>query len=215
MYREVGCWRLLYVNMEIRTETGRLVDIASVEVQEQRLAAQYIRSGDTVLELGARYGSVSCTINAILALKDHQVSVEPDDRVWDALELNRERNGCGFHIVKGVVSSKRWSLTNLDDADGYGTTAVLQADSRIPSFDVQAIQDAYGLTFDVLVADCEGFLESFYNENPRLFDQLRLVVFEADYDWKCDYGRIREALRARGLCEIEHGFYNVWEKPTQ
>ena len=200
--------------MEIRTETGRLVDIANVEVQEQRMAAQYIRPDDTVLELGARYGSVSCIINAILTHKHRQVSVEPDDRVWAALEANRDHNGCGFHILKGVISSKKWALTNLDNADGYGTTAVPREDSQIPSFDAREIQATHGITFDVLVADCEGFLETFYDENRLLFDQLRLVIFEADYDWQCNYSKIRDALRARGLRELEGGFYNVWEKPT-
>lgn len=101
-------------SMEIRTQHGARVNTDAMECEEQRLASKYVHPNDTVLELGARYGSVSCTINSILSRKDHQVSVEPDDRVWDALEANRDRNGCGFHIVKGFLSSKKWALTNLE-----------------------------------------------------------------------------------------------------
>ena len=34
------------------------------------------------------------------------------------------------------------------------------------------------LKFNVLVADCEGFLE----ENPELYNELEMIIFEAD--WK-------------------------------
>ena len=196
--------------MEIRDEAGDLVDIAKVETHEQQLAVRHIRPGDTVLELGARYGTTSCLINAILDEKGRQVCVEPDPRVWAALEANRERVGCGFHIVKGFVSSRAWALTNLDDCGGYGTTAVPAEDSDIPSFDLREVQETHGLTFDVLFADCEGFMMAFMDEHPEFFDNLRLVMFEADGG--CDYTRVREGLRARGMRETQFGLYIVWEK---
>ena len=196
--------------MEIRDEAGELVDIARVETHEQQLAVRHIRPGDTVLELGARYGSTSCLINAILDEKGRQVSVEPDERVWAALEDNRDRLGCGFHIVKGVVSRRKWALTDLDDCNGYGTRAVEQEDSDIPSFDLKAVQETHGLTFDVLFADCEGFMEAFMAEHPEFFDDLRLVIFEAD--GRCNYTAVREGLASRGMRELQTGFHNVWEK---
>ena len=69
------------------------VNIKKLEKQEQELAKQYVLEDDVVLELGARYGSVSCTINSKLNNKKNQVVVEPDDRVWDALERNKKTNG--------------------------------------------------------------------------------------------------------------------------
>ena len=101
-------------------------------------------------------------------------------------------------------------MTDLDDCNGYGTRAVEREDSDIPSVDLMEVQETHGLTFDVLFADCEGFMEAFMDENPDFFEDLRLVIFEAD--GKCDYIEVREGLRARGMREIESGFYNVWEK---
>ncbi len=72
--------------MDIRNEHGQSVNIAKLEVQEQRLVNQYIKENDVVFELGARYGSVSCIINSKLNCKTNQVVVEPDERVWEALE---------------------------------------------------------------------------------------------------------------------------------
>ena len=43
---------------------GNQVDIEHIEKVEQDLANQSILENDVVLELGARYGSVSCIINS-------------------------------------------------------------------------------------------------------------------------------------------------------
>ena len=101
--------------MDIRDQDGKIIDIASMEKPEQDLAQQYIKENDIVFELGARYGSVSCIINSKLKCKTNQVVVEPDERVWDALEQNKIRNNCEFHIIKGFVSVKKLGLTNLDN----------------------------------------------------------------------------------------------------
>jgi len=93
---------------------GNLVNIEHIEKVEQDLANKYILEDDIVLELGARYGSVSCTINSKLKNKYNQVVVEPDERVWNALEKNKNSNNCEFNIVKGFISNKKLDLTNLD-----------------------------------------------------------------------------------------------------
>ena len=80
--------------MDIRDQNGKSVNIAFLEKPEQDLAQQYIKENDIVFELGARYGSVSCIINSKLKCKTNQVVVEPDERVWNALERNKIANNC-------------------------------------------------------------------------------------------------------------------------
>ena len=96
---------------------GNKVDIEHMEKDEQELANKYILENDIVLELGARYGSDSCIINSKLNNKNNQVVVEPDDRVWNALEKNKNSNNCEFNIVKRFISNKKLDLTNLDNED--------------------------------------------------------------------------------------------------
>ena len=79
---------------------GEIIDIDRFEREEQDLAREYICPSDIVLELGARYGTVSCVINNALSTKKHHVAVEPDSRVWDALEQNRKHHKADFHILK-------------------------------------------------------------------------------------------------------------------
>jgi FkbM family methyltransferase len=200
--------------MDIRDQDGNIIDIASMEKSEQDLAQQYIKENDIVFELGARYGSVSCIINSKLKCKTNQVVVEPDERVWDALEQNKIRNNCEFHIIKGFVSAKKLGLTNLDNYfGGYGATFIEEVESTIPCYTMDEIIKKYNLKFNVLVADCEGFLERFFDENPNFYDNLRLIMFEADYPEKCNYNKILNTLSTKGFFQICRGHQNVWINP--
>jgi len=197
--------------MDIQDERGNKVNITKMEKPEQDLARKYVQENDIVLELGARYGSVSCTINSKLKCKTNQVVVEPDSRVWGALERNKKANQCEFHIIKGFVSNKQLGLTNLDNYyGGYGTTYTDIPNSTIPHYTMSQITTKYNMKFNVLVADCDGFLERFFDENPNFYDGLRLIIFEADYTEKCDYNKIRNTLKQKGFKEKLHGHQNVW-----
>jgi FkbM family methyltransferase len=200
--------------MDIHDQNGNEVDIEHFEKQEQDLAKKYIKHDDIVLELGGRYGSVSCIINSKLKCKTNQVVVEPDERVWEALERNKKVNNCQFHIVKGFLSNKKLGLTAVNSYNGYGTTSMVNTKSTIPSYTMTEIKTKYNLEFNVLVADCEGFLEVFFDENPTLYDNLRLIIFEQDYPDKCNYDKIRNTLTKKGFFKIidnnRNGGQNVW-----
>ena len=56
--------------MQIFDENNNLVDTNKLEKPEQLLSEEYIKKDDIVLELGARYGSVSYIINSKLSKED-------------------------------------------------------------------------------------------------------------------------------------------------
>lgn len=194
--------------MIILDENDNTVNINEIEKDEQDLASMYVNHDDIVFELGARYGSVSVIVNKKLSDKKAHVVVEPDQRVWDALEKNKKNNDCEFHIVKGFVSNKKFDLTNTSDCNGYGTTCFESTTSVIPSYPF----NNFNLPFNVLIADCEGFLEIFFDENPGLYSQLRLVIFEADYPGKCNYEKIKTNLLQHGFEKLCEGHQNVFKK---
>jgi FkbM family methyltransferase len=201
--------------MDIQDRNGKVVDTIQNEKEEQDLAKEYIQQNDIVFELGARYGSVSCVINSKLNCKTNQVVVEPDERVWEALEQNKKVNNCEFNIVKGFVSNKKLDLINQSCGYGtkyygYGTSCTVDDSSKIPSYTLKEIEEKYKLKFNVLVADCEGFLENFFDENPNFYDQLRLIIFEADCPDKCNYIKIKNTLTDKGFTKVKEGFQNVW-----
>jgi FkbM family methyltransferase len=201
--------------MKFYDEHNNLIDNNSIEKPEQDLVNHYILEDDIVLELGARYGTVSCTINKKLKNKKAQVSVEPDNRVWNALDVNKIKNACEFNIVKGFVSNKKLDLTNLGEGmSAYGATFIENNDTKIPSYSLDEIKTQYDINkFTALVADCEGFLEVFFDENPNLYDDLRFVMFEADYADKCNYDKIKQNLTSHKFVKKIEGHQNVWVKP--
>lgn len=193
-------------------EYGKPINTTELEYMEQVLADKFILPDDKVLELGGRYGSVSCVINSKLTNRKNQVVIEPDFRVWDSLERNKIVNNCEFNIIKGFISDKKMSLTNLDDYSGYGTTSIEDELSDIPSYSLNEIKQNFNINFNVIVADCEGCLENFLNENPSVLDNIRLFIFEADYPEKCNYNQIREKFSLNGFVEVLSGHQNVWVK---
>jgi FkbM family methyltransferase len=190
----------------IEDENRNEIDTEFNEKDEQVLANRFIEADDIVLELGARYGSVSCVINSKLSCKTNQVSVEPDKTVWAALERNKTQNKCEFHILNGFLSGKKLTL----EENGYSTFSKEDRNSSIPCLTLDEIQKKYNLDFNVLVADCEGYLETFLDENPNFLSKLRLVIFEADGSERCNYERIRFLLKNSNFKEIVGGFQNVW-----
>jgi FkbM family methyltransferase len=189
-------------------ERGQLIQHEKVEVREQELAEQYVKPEDCVLELGARYGTVSCCTNKKLIHKHKHAVVEPDSKVWEALETNKKLNECKFFIVKGFVSKKKHSL--VQPTCGYATRSKEDGTSTIYSIGLDELQESLQMRFTVLIADCEGFLETFLDENPFFLDQLRCIFFEKDNPGQCNYDKIKKTLVEKGFTQEVDGFHEIW-----
>jgi FkbM family methyltransferase len=198
--------------MKFVDEIGYTIDTDSIEAVEQQQAKKYIKKEAKVLELGARYGTVSCIISKLLENEKNLVAVEPDSRVWESLEYNMKENKCKFNLVKGFISKKKLLLEFLPCK--YSTYSVETNDisGSTPSYTLQEIQEKYNLVFDTLVADCEGFLGQFLEENPELFTQLNMILFEKDRPEFCDYEKIQEKLLEFHFTRLVEGFHEVWIK---
>jgi FkbM family methyltransferase len=196
--------------MEFFDETNTIIEIGNWELLEQEQAQTHIPPEAVVLELGARYGLVSCFISKQLSNSLNLVSVEPDDTVWDALENNMLRNNCNFNIVKGTISNNKLSV-NKSNLTTYNNNS-----SVIPNYTLDDIQRQYNLTFDTLIGDCEGCLQQFFEENPILYDQLNLIIIEHDKSDKTDYTILMDTLRTNNFVEIESRnneiTRSVWKK---
>lgn len=206
-----------FCKLKYKDENDKDIDNSSLEKPEQYLADIYIPRDATVLEMGARYGTVSCVINKRLNDPTKQVSVEPDERVLKALEKNKKRNKCEFNIVYGTVSNTPVKLTKLDSWDGYGTTGEKDETSSIPHYSVAELEEKYNLKFDTLVADCEGCLEVFFDENKEFIKKLKMVFIEKDYPEKTNYRKISNFLKKNNFDKIVGGqnlLHEIWKKPN-
>jgi len=182
--------------MEIRDNQNKLINYEKYEYIEVNQVKEFIKPTDRVLELGARWGGVSVTTNHILEDKEKHYVVECDPSVWDALESNKINNHCSFNIIKGIISNKKMSIKG----EGLATHTIEDKDGDIPNFPIPDVK------FNVLIADCEGFIEQFYDENKEFFKGLRLILLEKDRPDYCDYDRIFKEFKELGFKQIKPRF---------
>ena len=196
-------------------EKNEKVNYNRYETREIDLIKKFIKEDDVVLELGARYGGTSVAINQILKDKEKQVSVDPDQRIWESLETNKKNHNCQFMIIKGTISNKPQKIIKdsrkFDDKNDWAT----YTEECLTSESWENCCMNYPLpllNFNVLVADCEGFLETFYDENKNIFPYLRLIIFEKDRPDFCNYDRLINEFKMLGFKCIQNDFHSVFMK---
>merc|ERR1719440_1304693 len=198
------------------TELGPKHD-CNHEYDEQKLAQKYLPQNASVLELGSRYGVMSCAISHIQKGSGKLVAVEPDSKVQNANKMNKMAKNCNYKFVHGAVSntpiysSENWvPLGETTVKEGEGSR-FLALKTKTPQLYVDKLQKDFGMKFDTIVADCEGCFIDFIEENPKLADQLNTVILEVDYKNKEQkYDKAFEILKNAGLSEAGLS-KDIWE----
>jgi FkbM family methyltransferase len=210
---------------------GKPVDVL-FEKEEQMLVRQYIPPDATVLEMGARYGTVSCVLSEVLNDPTRHIAVEPDPSVIESLKKNRENNGGKFHIYEGVVSSHGYELQFIDpkfEYHEYGTHTKMTDNPTVENKSLDEIEKKYNLHFDCVVADCEGFFYDFVKENKERVKSMRVIIYEQDgVPWSDmipkyeELDSILESMNFKREFSIQHPkyknnphFHNVWVKDVK
>jgi FkbM family methyltransferase len=194
-------------------EKNNIIDIDNNEIQEQLDAEHYIEADDVVLEVGARYGTVSNIINRKLATKTNQVSVDPDTNIIRALKKNRDNHDAGYHIFNGYISNKVMKKVE----GGYGTHLVKvdtnDNNTLNNNISYQDLKKKYNLNFNVLVADCEGCLENLLEDIGSDIQNYNKILMEKDFPKLCNYDKIDSYLKSKGFECVRDGFHSVYLKP--
>jgi hypothetical protein len=196
--------------MTFINSTGGQIDI-NFEQDEIYLVRKYLPKNATVLELGARYGTVSCEISKILENPSLHVAVEPDISVIESLQQNKTANGGMFHIYNGVISKNTYELKKLDCCE-YGNYTILSDNPTTQNKTFKELETCYAMNFDTLVADCEGFLPIFIEENPEILDKFRCIIYEKDgipFNLK-KYTELDELFIKKGFTMIESLPHPKW-----
>jgi FkbM family methyltransferase len=188
-------------------ENNDVIDHHAVETDEQLMALDYIEPHDIILELGARYGTVSVLMAKVVGDKGKLVAVEIDKNVFNVLEDNRKRNNVNFEICNNIISNKPVSI----NYEGYGTH---QKDTDINNdsplrISYDEFKKKYPYKFNVLVADCEGCLEYFLEMIGDDLQNYNKILFEADRSDSCDYNKIIKKLKDNGFVLKNERFNEV------
>jgi len=193
-------------SVKFSNEKGKRIKHKKFERDEQ-IEAFNMPSDCRVVELGARYGTVSCALSAHLDDPTQHIAVEADAKVWRALDANRESNQCQFQQVNGVISDEPLCLKQ----SGYGsTTFQCDAADAIPNY---TLGELGAENYTCLVADCEGCTPSVLNSNPGFAANLKYVTIEMD-GTKEQNAETREIFRRNGMKRdgTQDAFREVWRK---
>lgn len=168
----------------------------NVERDEQLMVDKYIEKNDLVLELGCRYGTVSC----LLARKCKKlISIDPDKDAIEICKKNMRNHGVTFECLWCTVSKNSQKLNNTSK-EGYGDFTEDDSSSDIPNFSINELESIFLLKFNTIVADCEGCLEKIIKENDM--SNIHKIIYETDKQDSCDYEYISNEL-------VKNGFKNV------
>jgi len=191
-------------------ENGDKIPHKRLERQEQLDAWEFIPSDACVLELGGRYGMVSCVINQKLQQRENHVVVEPDLTVHEALLLNRKTHGASFSVWPGIVSKRQLFLNAMgfstycsDISNAYPVAFCSPSDLQVKTGIPQ---------FTHLVADCEGGLLFFWEDFPEFFDNLQGIYFELDNNGPTiiSYETFIQFLESKGFVQEKQGKRQFW-----
>ena len=112
-----------------------------VERDTQRQLWQHMPRDAVVLEIGGRYGTVSCAIAKRQQYSGMRVTVEPDKLAFEKyLQPNVRRNGCAGTQVRGVVERMAHAGTLPSVGGSYGTLVGPSDTGEIPALHVAQLE---------------------------------------------------------------------------
>jgi glycosyl transferase family 25 len=193
-------------------ENSQLIDITGHETTEQWIADTFIEPDAKVLELGGRYGVVSYKINNKLNNKRNHVVVEPDSHVFRALQRNLMINSADPILYNGTITRERQYI----EFQGLATRTRCEPCSVnsviVPHKSLSKLIEETGIEFDTLVADCEGCLGTFFDENLDYIPRFKMITFESDFHTECDYDKIKRIMIDNNFVEVRPGGHSVWKR---
>ena len=208
------CVYILYITTRDRVftdENGNVVSHKELEVEEQEIASKYIKKNDKVLELGARYGTVSAIILDKISDPKDCVIVDPDTNITQALTNNL--NKCGYEdarIFVGTIGSRKKKIHSNDSYATY-TESCEGDECNIENMTYDNLQRKYDITFNTIVADCEGCLPELIDHIEDM-DPIKKIIFETDRAGNVDYNKLYTKLNERGFKNVREGFVQIWVK---
>lgn len=186
------------------------------EAEERQLMKQFVRPEDSVIELGACLGVVSCVTNQLLRDRSRHLVVEANPLLIPWLFRNRELNGSGF-IVEHCAVGKPPEVTFY-----IHSTAVVDGSSkhksargvRLPCRSLRELHERYG-PFTTLIADVEGSEIDVLEDSREVLKNYRLAVieFHPTIIGEDKVARCKQILTDCGLHPVgKAGFTEAWQR---
>lgn len=188
----------------------------SYEAEERKLIRKFVRPEDSVLEIGACLGIVSCVTNKLLRDQGKHVVVEGNPLCIPVIQKNREINRCGFRVENFALSNQSEVTFFLHPVFIVGGTTQRESNRpvRVSGRSLTELNSQYG-PFSAVVMDVEGSELEGFEAAEELLKNIRLVIVEL-HEWAIGAEKVercREILRRSGLFFKERaGITEAWQR---
>ena len=227
-YYEIQGLQFTTANIVLESIPQKSIQTGEWESSEIQLIKKYLKPEDTVLELGACIGVVSCVTNAMLSNPANHVVVEANPKTTKALELNKARNGSKFEIenclvfrehsgkfypASGAPQSGSTIIHNDGRVDKKGNENPNQFDFdfvQLPVVTVDELEEKHRKKFNTLIMDIEGGEFQFIQENNDFLSNIDLAIIEFHHRFDlpgCNqgaYDKAAKTLKSCGLVELKN-----------
>ena len=186
------------------------------EAEERELIRNFLSPTDTVLELGACLGIVSCVTNKLLADKNRHVVVEGNPFCIPTIHRNRALNQAGFLVENAAVSNAQEVTFYLHPVYVVGGTTQRTSARpvRVPARSLAELENRHG-PFTTLIMDIEGAELEIFSVSAEILKRYRLVIVEL-HAWAIGEAGVencREILAAAGLrFKQRAGITEAWQR---
>jgi len=153
--------------------------LRSYEADERRLVQKYILPEDSVLELGACLGILSCITNKLLHDPARHVVVEANPYCLPAIHHNRNRNRAAF-LVEHCAVSNQTEVTfyiNPTHITSSGVGHYSEMPVRLPGRSLKELTARHG-PFSALIMDIEGSELELLESSAETLRSFRLIILE-------------------------------------
>lgn len=191
------------------------------EYPEQLMASRYIKPDNKVLELGGNIGRNSIVIAKLLNDSTNLVTLECDSDIASQLSENRDLNQLAFHIENSAISLRKLCQRGWDTSP-YDTDTLPPGSKAVKNITFDELEKKYSITFNTLVADCEGALYYILQDFPTMLTNIQTIIMENDYYTLPPKIKVDEIIVANGFKRVyvEEGgwgpcydrFFEVWQK---
>lgn len=142
--------------------------------------------------------------------------VDDESEIYENILNNNNDNSAGdyeLNIYKGTISTKKSNLSNLNLCLIKSIRTSLNKNTylvknKTPNFSIDELKKSND--YNVLIVDCEKFLEFLLENNPEFYRSLGLIIFELNTEKYNE--QIISKLSKYNFEQILTGKYNTWIK---
>lgn len=190
---------------------------AEYEKQKRDTIVKFLKPDAKILEIGGRFGLISCTMNQMIKDPASHVVLEPDKQVLVALSKNKASTQCQFQIFSGTISSAPVALNGkhgtLGECNVFRKSE--QPDMVIPTYTYDEFKNLMNFKHNTLVMDCEGAFVEMLRDFPDMIYDAIWIFIHWDARLPKNNHVYRNFVMAHGFREVLNGHqetFSIYER---